>query len=197
MLQTVIFPAREAIDEHVFTDAQLLARIGRGENRALSEIYARYAGLVFSIALKSLQDEASAEEIVQQVFTEVWRHARHYRLERGKFSAWVGTITRHLCIDELRRRRARPLTERDEKSLERIVSTDDPARAVQDTLEQARIGAALQKIPAQERIVIELTYWGGMTQREIALHCRSPLGTVKTRLRLGMQRLKPLLQESV
>ena len=129
MLQTALFTGSEAIDKQSFTDAQLLALIGRGENWALSEIHARYARLVFSIALKILNEQASAEEIVQQVFTEVWRHARHYRLQRGKFSAWVSTITRHQCIDELRRRRVRPTTEPgDWESLDRLAGNDDPAR---------------------------------------------------------------------
>lgn len=198
MLQTTMVPTRGPTGEQIFTDAQLLALIGRGENWALSEIHARYAGLVFSIALKTLNDQASAEEIAQQVFTEVWRQARHYRLERGKFSAWVSTITRHLCIDELRRRRVRPTTNPgDWESLDRLAGNDDPAQDVQNTFEQARIRAALQQIPTQERIVIELAFWGGMTHREIALHSHSPLGTVKTRLRLGIRRLKSLLQESV
>jgi RNA polymerase sigma-70 factor (ECF subfamily) len=196
MLQTAMFPTLKATDEQIFTDAQLLALIGRGENWALSEIYDRYAGLVFLIALNTLNDQANAEEIVQQVFTEVWRYARHYRMERGKFSTWVSTITRHQCIDELRRRRVRPTTDPgDWDSLDRLAGNDDPAQDVQNTLEQARIRKALQQIPTQERIVIELAFWGGMTQREIALNCHSPLGTVKTRLRLGMQRLKLLLQE--
>src|SRR6266540_4231740 len=147
MLQTTLIPMLEANDKQVFTDAQLLALIGRGENRALSEIYARYAGLVFSIALKTLNDQASAEEIAQQVFTEVWRHARHYRLERGKFSAWVSTITRHLCIDELRRRHVRLTIEPgDWESLDQVAGNDDPAQDVQDTFEQARIRRGLQQI---------------------------------------------------
>jgi RNA polymerase sigma-70 factor (ECF subfamily) len=198
MLQTTIIATRGATGEQIFTDAQLLALIGRGENWALSEIHARYARLVFSIALKALNDQAGAEEIVQLVFTEVWRHAPHYRLDRGKFSAWVGTITRHQCIDELRRRRARPMSAPgDWESLDGLASNEDPAQHAQHTFEQARIQAALQRIPTQERTVIELAFWGGMTQREIAMHCHAPLGTVKTRLRLGMRRLKSLLQESV
>ena len=194
MLQTAMVPTLEAINEQVFTDAQLLALIGRGENWALSEIHARYARLVFSIALKTLNDPASAEEIVQQVFTQVWRHAQQYRLERGTFSAWVGTITRHQCIDEFRRRRRHPRIDPDFwKSLDQFAGNDDSAR---DIFEQAWIRSALQQIPTQERIVIELAFWGGMTHQEIALHCHSPLGTVKTRLRLGKQRLKLLLQDS-
>lgn len=198
MLQTTMIPTLGAAGEQIFTDGQLLALIGRGENWALSEIHARYAGLVFSIALKTLNDQASAEEIVQQVFTEVWRHAGDYRVERGKFSTWVMSISHHQCIDELRRRRVRPMTEPgDWESLDRLAGNDDLVQHEQDTFEQAWVRQALQQIPTQERTVIELAFWGGMTQREIALHCRSPLGTVKTRMRLGMRRLKLLLQESV
>lgn len=198
MLQTAMIPRPEVINQQVFTDAQLLALIGGGEDWALSEIHARYAGLVFSIALNTLNDQASAEEIVQQVFTEVWRHARHYRLERGKFSTWVSTITRHQCIDELRRRRVRPLAASDNwESLDWLAGNEDPTQNVQDAFEQSRIREALQQIPTQQRTVIELAFWGGMTQREIALHCHSSLGTVKTRLRLGMRRLKSLLREPV
>lgn len=197
MLQTTMIPTLGAAGEQIFTDGQLLALIGRGENWALSAIHARYAGLVFSIALKTLNDQASAEEIVQQVFTEVWRHARDYRVERGKFSAWVSTITRHQCIDELRRRRAHPITDSSHwESLDQLAGNDDPARDALDPFEQARIREALQQIPAEQRIVIELAFWGGMTQQEIAVYCHSPLGTIKTRWRLGLQRLKRLLQES-
>jgi RNA polymerase sigma-70 factor (ECF subfamily) len=197
MLQTTMVPIRVSTSEQIFTDAQLLTLIVHGEEWALSEIHARYARFVFSIAVKTLKDQASAEEIVQQVFTLVWRYAGHYRMERGKFSTWVTTITRHQCIDELRHRSRHLLADPDYwKSLDRLAGDDDPAQDVQDTFEQARIRKALQLLPTQERVVIELAYWGGMTHREIALHCHSPLGTVKTRLRLGIKRLKLLLQES-
>ena len=198
MSQTAIAPQLEVTDQQVLTDAQLLALIARGENWALSEIYDRYTWLVFSLALKILNDRASAEEIVQQVFTKVWRSARDYRVERGKFSTWLMSITHHQCIDELRRRRVRPVTQPgDEELLYELVSDDDPAQAVQYTFELAHIREALQQIPAEQRIVIELAFWGGLTQQEIAMYCHSPLGTVKTRLRLGMQRLKRLLPEAV
>ena len=159
MLQTTMIPILEADDERLFSDAQLLALIGYGENWALSEIHARYARLVFPIALKTLNDQASAEEIVQQVFTEVWRHARHYRLGRGKFSAWVSTIARHQCIDELRRRRVRPMTDPgDWESLDRLAGNDDPVQHAQDTFEQARIREALQRIPVQYRSELSLNW---------------------------------------
>ena len=198
MLQTAIAPQLEATNQQVLTDAQLVALIVRGENWALSEIYDRYSRLVFSLALRILNDHTTAEEIVQQVFTKVWRSARDYRVERGKFSTWVMTIAQHQCIDELRRRRVRPVAQPgDEELLNALASDDDPAQAVQSTFEQARIREALQQIPAEQRIVIELAFWGGLTQREIAVYCHSPLGTVKTRSRLGLQRLKRLLPEPV
>ena len=198
MLQVALAPTRKVPDKPIFTDAQLLAFVARGENWALSEIYDRYAGLVFSIALKTLGDRASAEEIVQQVFTKVWRYARDYRVERGKFSTWVIAIAHHQCIDELRRRRVRPHVDSNGwESLEWSASKDDPAQEAQNIFERARVREALEQIPTQQRIVLELAFWGGMTQAEIAVHCHSPIGTVKTRMRLGLQKLKQLLQESV
>ena len=198
MLQTTMIPTPGAANERIFTDAQLLALIASGENWALSEIHNRYARLVFSVALKTLSDQASAEEIVQRVFTKIWRHARDYRVERGKFSAWASTITRYECIDELRRRRRYPMTDSsDWESLDQLAGSGDPVRDAHEALESARVHEALRKIPTPQRVVIELAFWGEMTHREIALHCHSPLGTVKTRMRLGLQRLKLLLQESV
>lgn len=198
MLQTSIFPVPGTTQNRLFTDEQLMALLGGGESWALSEIHARYARLVFSIALRILNDRASAEEIAQQVFTKVWRHARNYRAERGRFSSWVGTITRHECMDEFRHRRARPIADpTDWESFERLASDDEPLLDAQDVFEKARVREALQRIPRQERIVIELAFWGGMSHREIAVRCGSPLGTVKTRMRLGMRRLRSLLQESV
>ena len=134
MLQTAIAPQLEATNQQVLTDAQLLVLIVRGENWALSEIHDRYVRLVVSLALKTLNDQASAEEILQQVFTEVRRRARHYRLERGKSSTWPSTIARHQCIDELRRHGVRPMTDPDYwESLDRSVGNDDPAQDAQDT----------------------------------------------------------------
>lgn len=198
MFRSTMVPVYGTTNNQIFTDAQLLTLVGEGEHWALTEIYARYARLVFSVALDTLKDPASAEEIVQLVFTKVWRYARHYKLERGKFSAWVSTIARHQCIDEIRHRRINPITFSDDLEAfdnSKARGNTNPTRVEQDILEQARIREALQQIPTNERVVIELAYWGGMSHQEIALHCRAPLGTVKTRIRLGMRRLKQLLQE--
>lgn len=179
------------------TDAQLVALIARNENWALAEIYDRYARLIFSLALKILNDRASAEEIVQQVFAKVWRGARDYRAERGKFSTWLISIAHHQCIDELRRRRVRPVMQlADEGLVSDLASADDPVEAAQYAFDQARVRTALRQIPAAQRIVIEMAFFEGFTHQEIAARRREPLGTVKTRLRLGMKALKRLLRES-
>lgn len=188
----------DAASEQNFTDAQLLTYIMGGEDWALAEIHDRYARLVFSIALRTLHDEASAEEVVQQVFIKVWQRAQDYQAERGKFSSWLSTIAYHQCIDELRHRHAPVITDSvDWESLDQLVVVDRSVPDEKDRVDQVWIREALQQIPAQERTVIELAYWGGMSQREIADHYHIPLGTVKTRMRLGMQRLKLLLQESI
>ncbi len=166
------------------------------ESWALAELYDRYARLVFSLALKVLNDRASAEEMVQEVFAKVWRGAGDYTPERGKFSSWLIGITHHRCIDELRRRRVRPVTEStDEEPLLELAGDDDPAEAAFYSLERARVRRALSKIPTEQRVVIELAFFEGLTHQEIAQRCGEPLGTVKTRVRLGMQKLKELLKE--
>ena len=198
MLQTTGIPMLEAYNGRIFTDPQLLALIGRGENWAMSEIHNPYARLVFSIVQRTLSDRASADEIVQGVFTKVWQHARNYRVEGGKFSTWLINVSRHECIDELRRRRVHPVTQPGgEESLDRLAGNDHPWPDTRAAFERDRVCEALQQIPIQQRIVIELAFWEGMSQQESALHCHSPHGTVKTRFRLGMERLKLLLQESV
>jgi RNA polymerase sigma-70 factor (ECF subfamily) len=198
MLQTSIFPALETTDAHIFTDAQLLTLIGHGENWALTKIYDRYARLVFSIALKTLNDPANAEEIVQQVFMKVWQHAHQSRVERGNFSAGVGLITHNQWVDELRRRPLPLIT--DSNDLEALIHTASDSGLAWDeqpSLKRSDIRGALQRIPIEERMIIELAFWGGMSHQEIAPHCGSRLGTVMTRMRLAMRRLKLLFQESL
>ena len=162
----------------------------------MSMLYDRYARLVFSLALKILNDRAAAEEVVQEVFVKVWRRARDYRAERGKFSSWLTGITHHYAIDELRRRRVRPAASNDENDAADVID-DEPApsdRALQ-SLEHRRIVDALNAIPMEQRRAIELAYFEGYTQQEIGEKLGEPLGTIKTRMRLGMRKLKALLED--
>lgn len=184
------------MSDSILTDEQLIALVARDESWALAEIYDRYVRLVFSLALKVLNDRASAEEVVQEVFAKVWRGARAFDSDRGKFSSWLIGITHHQCIDELRRRRVRPLSEPlDESPLAELAGDDDPVMAAELSLERERVRRALRQIPAEQRAVIELAFFEGLTHKEIADRSGDPLGTVKTRVRLGMHKLKELLRD--
>lgn len=177
------------------TDEQLMRALTRGEAWAMTAIYERYGRLVFSLALKILNDHGAAEEAVQEVFVKVWERARDFDVSRGKFSSWLTGITHNHAIDELRRRRARPTAVAEEDALADVAAGDPaPIDMALQSLERRRIIEALQTIPLEQRRCIEMAYFEGYTQLEIAERLREPLGTVKTRMRLGMQKLKSLLQ---
>ena len=179
-----------------YTDEQLVEALGRGESWVMAALYDRYARLVFSLAYKVLNDRATAEETVQEVFVKVWRRARDYTPERGKFSSWLTGIAHHHAIDELRRRRVRPSAAEDETAvLEVVDDAPAPLEKAMQSLERRRIVEALGAIPVDQRRAIELAYFEGFTQQEIADKLGEPLGTIKTRMRLGMQKLKTLLEE--
>ena len=179
-----------------FTDDQLISALRQGEEWAMTTLYDRYARLVFSLALRILNDRLAAEEAVQEVFVKVWRRAKEYDATRGKFSSWLSGITHNHAIDELRRRRARPTATEDEDAMLDLVA-EGPALfdLAFQSLEHRRIVHALEAIPPEQRQPIEMAYFEGYTQQEISERLSEPLGTIKTRMRLGMQKLKSLLQE--
>ncbi|HEX9075184.1 MAG TPA: sigma-70 family RNA polymerase sigma factor [Anaerolineae bacterium] len=178
-------------------DEEVLSHLQGGESWAMSVLYDRYARLVFSLALRVLNDRESSEEVVQEVFVKIWRRAAEYRPERGKFSSWLSGIAHNHAIDEFRRRRVRPMASGDDETAAAEIVDGGPVpfdRAVQ-SIEHQQITEALACIPTEQRIPIELAYFEGLTQQEIAGRLGQPLGTIKTRMRLGMQKLKSLLQE--
>ncbi len=178
------------------TDEELIVLVARQESWALAELYDRHARLVFSLALHMLHNRVESEEIVQEVFTKVWRGAHDFSPERGRFSSWLIGITRHQCIDELRRCRRAPATESvDETPSLELAGDDDPVQEAEQSLDRARVLRALGQIPEEQRRMIELAFLEGLTHEEIAAHCSIPLGTVKTRIRLGMEKLRDLLRE--
>jgi RNA polymerase sigma-70 factor (ECF subfamily) len=181
----------------VYTDEQLIQSLRRGEQWAMSVLYDRYARLVFSLALKILQDRGAAEEAVQEVFVKIWRRCKEYDAERGKFSSWLTGIAHNHAIDELRRRRVRPAASEEEtdEMNEVIDVAPAPLEIALQNLEHLRILDALGEIPAEQRQPIEMAYFEGFTQQEISEKLGEPLGTIKTRMRLGMQKLKSLLAE--
>jgi RNA polymerase sigma-70 factor (ECF subfamily) len=181
----------------IHTDEQLIHALKRGEQWAMSILYDRYARLVFSLAVKILQDRGAAEETVQDVFVKVWRRCKEYDTERGKFSSWLTGIAHNQAIDELRRRRVRPAASEEEtEEMNEVVDVAPaPLDIAMQSLEHRRILDALCEIPLEQRKPIELAYFEGFTQQEISEKLSEPLGTIKTRMRLGMQKLKTLLAD--
>ncbi len=174
------------------TDGELLARIGRGDGGAFELLYRRYARAVLGLALRRLGDRGRAEEAVQETFAAVWRAAATYRPERGRPAAWLYAVARNAIADRSRARQEAPTEPPDYPS---------PEAGPEERAEQAwvafRVHRALQALPERERQLIELAYWGGLSQSEIAARVGIPLGTVKTRTRSALLRLADLLEEEL
>lgn len=164
----------------------LLKRLAAGEQAALGEFYDLFAGLVNAVALRILRDVADAEDVVQEVFVQVWRQAARYDPGRGSPEAWVSTLARSRAIDRLRRRIARSRPQGGEPLPAPV--TPPPKAA-----EVLAVRAALEGLPAEQRRLLELAYFEGLTQTEIARQLDQPLGTVKTRMRSAMIRLREAL----
>lgn len=171
-------------------------RIARGDDTAVAELYDRHARAVYSLALRILQDQADAEDIVQEVFSQAWRQASRYDASRGNVGAWLVTLARSRAIDRLRARRARPDRTADEAVGADIADHGIPADLQLVSAEQvARVRTALADLPLLQRMAIELAYYEGLTHIEIAERLEQPLGTVKTRIRLAMMKLRDTLAE--
>lgn len=180
-----------------------MQRIARGDGRALAELYDRYAAQVMGLCVRILTERELAEEALQEVFVRVWEKAQTFEAARGNVSAWMLGITRNLCIDQLRRARVRPQTntatdtDPDLPSLEDSLpdpEADVPGEAA--SRERARlIRRALNVLHPEQRQVIELSYFRGLTRREIARRLKWPEGTVHTRARLALQTLRQALAE--
>ena len=181
-------------NEERLADQAAMVRIARGDHGALAELYDRNARLVFSLALRILQNRADAEDIVQDVFAQVWAQAGRYDNTRGAVAAWMLTMARSRAIDKLRSRSARP----EIASEARIVEDVPDAAERQDlqllSAEQVEtLRGALNELPAAQRVALELAYYEGLTHAEIAERLSEPLGTVKTRIRQAVIRLRESL----
>lgn len=175
------------------TDEELLKQIAEGNEEALVTLYDRYGRLVYSLAYQVLQDHQLAEEVTQDVFTRVWQAAKSFDPKKSRFTTWLTSITRNRAIDILRRRRVRGLTGPGEAELNTAITRADERLSPEYHLEALAVREALRQLPPDQRQVVELAYFNGMTQREIAEHLQIPLGTVKTRMRLAMMKLRQLL----
>ena len=180
------------------TDEELLFRIGRGESAALTELYDRYRRVVYRHALRKVGQRETAEDLTLEVFTEVWRCASRYSKSRAAARTWLLAICRHRVIDSLRRFAVRPCSlpaGRDEPfDATSGINEDTPERRLLEQEGRFWVRQAILSLPTEQAEILTLAYFEGFTQREIAEILRKPLGTVKTRTRLGLKKLGRLLK---
>jgi RNA polymerase sigma-70 factor (ECF subfamily) len=177
--------------------ADLVRRLAAGDRAAFAPFYDRYVSLVYPLVLRIVRDRADAADVLQEVFWEAWQAAATYDPARGTPEAWLLNRARSRAIDRVRSARRRgetfvaPVDEAVAAS--RVEAVMDPADRISD---RGRILAALERLPEAQRQALELAYWNGLTQTEIAERLEQPLGTVKTRIRLGLERLRESLRET-
>ena len=182
----------ESLDDH-----QLMQRISQADKDALETLYTRYQTPVYSLAMFMLKQPALAEEVTQDIFLNIWLKASSFNSERGQPRSWIMSVAHHKIIDLIRSRR-RTVVNTDPADYETLdllpdggVSTE---AQVEQSLERERIMRALETIPANQREVIMLAYFGGLSQSEMAEKLDQPLGTIKTRVRLAMLKLRTVLE---
>ncbi|MCC6381262.1 MAG: sigma-70 family RNA polymerase sigma factor [Dehalococcoidia bacterium] len=187
-----------------WSDEALMSAIVERDELAFVVLYDRYADLVYSASLRVLADPQLAEDATQDVFVRLWRRPEAFVAGRGRFVSWLMSVVRNRAVDELRargrrwRRESAPGPESEEDLLASLPGADnDPLEAAAAHEEQVLVRRALARLPAEQRTALELAYFGGMTQQEIAASLQEPLGTVKTRVRLGMQKLRRALYGQV
>ena len=177
--------------------AELIRKVAGGDEQALASLYDETSRLLYGLLLRILNDAAAAEEVLLDVYTQVWRQAAAYTRERGAPLAWMTTIARSRAIDRLRAgREQRQRTEPLDASLYKSAGRDDVEEEWAARETQKTVRTALDELPTEQRELIELAYFGGLSHSEIAATKNQPLGTVKTRIRLGMSKLRDLLRET-
>ncbi len=180
-----------------FDDNALLQFLTHKQSEALSVLYDRYGALVFSVAFGVVKDRNSAEEVTQDVFLRVWDHADLYDRKQASFKSWLTRIARNRAIDVLRKDRLRPeriALEWADPSLQHATNGKNPSHAVELQFEQERVRKAVSALPEEQGLALQLAFLQGYTHQEIATQLQTPLGTVKTRIRLGMKKLRDILQ---
>jgi RNA polymerase sigma-70 factor (ECF subfamily) len=185
------------VDYQKLDDETLLRFITQAHEGALSELYDRYSRLVYSMALNTVGDAAMAEEITQDVYLRIWNKAATYQSNQGKVTTWIVSITRYRAIDMIRRLSVRPEGNRADWAEGEAFDAADPLD-IEEEVEIAdrkqRVRQAVAELPEEQRAALSLAFFQGYTHSEIADILNEPLGTVKTRIRLGMQKLRQTLQ---
>jgi RNA polymerase sigma factor (sigma-70 family) len=178
------------------SEEALVALVARGDQSALAALYDRVGRTAFGLALRVLRDDRLAEDAVQEAFLTVWRTAAAYSAERSKATTWILTLVHRRAVDLVRReqrRRAEPLDDSEGSEEAMSPSAEDAAWLV---FERERVQSALRRLPDTQREALELAYYGGFTQSELAERLGQPLGTIKSRMFAGLTRLRELLDDS-
>lgn len=179
-------------------DADLAARMASRDRAAFEQLYDRYSGKALGLIIRILNDRGVSEEVLQEAFWRVWQRAETFDPSRASFASWLFSIVHHCAIDELRRQRSRamPTVEVDAPDGEAQAIPDphiDVAESAWANLQSDQVKRALTQLPEAQRAVIMLAYYGGYTRQEIAVRLNEPIGTVHTRARLGLLKLRDLL----
>ena len=177
------------------SDEALVALVARGDEDALAELYDRIGRIAYGLALRVLRDERHAEDAVQEAFLQVWRSAATFRAERAKASTWILTLVHRRAVDLVRReerRQADPLTDDSAAG----IAPEETDEAAWLRFERERVQSALKQLPDVQREALELAYYGGFSQSELADRLGVPLGTIKSRMFAGLARLRELLDDS-
>jgi RNA polymerase sigma-70 factor, ECF subfamily len=176
------------------SDVTLIERVMAGDESALATLYDRYSAMLFGMLMRILNDRGAAEEVLQDLFLQLWRNAGQFDASRGSLPAWLMVIGRNRAISRLRGRRDREVLEEEEGD---FAGTFASPQNIEDEAAREQVArtvaAALVKLPKEQRQALELAYFEGMTQSEIAARTGTPLGTVKTRMRTAMQSLRQIL----
>lgn len=192
-LGTSVLPGKTA----ELDDNALIEAISMGDSQALEVLYDRYGAVIYRMAFRIVKNSELAEDVVQEVFWRVWRRSSSFEKDRGRVAQWLFGVAHNLCIDELRRMRSRPVSvyEDVEHPLIQQLADDkiDIAETAWNSERRRVITDALSELPDSQRQAVEMAYFGGMSHQEIATKLDRPLGTIKTRVRLGLHKLKSLL----
>lgn len=194
-------PGRGNLDYSALRDDELMDRLPGQDIGAFEELYDRYGDLVYSVSLRVVGDSQVAEDVTQDVFMRVWRRPDQFDVTRGKFVTWLLSVTRNRSIDQRRSQSRRmrheqlPTPDEEEDVLPSDDPRDDPAHVTVLSEQRAAVRKALEVLPPEQKLAIQLAYFGGLTQQEVATKLGQPLGTVKTRIRLGMQKMRVALED--